>query len=198
MTSIVTFRHHGVPCRSSQSAIKRQIHRPAVEIPYLGEVACFCYRFMDIGPNEHDGRDRYCLSAKEACNYLEGLIEKTFLSVIVLVEGELDAATLMQEGFPAIAVKRFDKLLKRIDANPVANRRFIVLRDNDDTGADKGDEWSRNLVEHGIRCTVHQLPGDVNDANGYLMAYGSASLRLQMQQIMQEDENCKYSLIAQA
>lgn len=48
----------------------------------------------------------------------------------------------------------------------------------------------------GLRCSVHQLLGGVNDANGYLMEYGEASLKKQMERIMDEDAELENSITA--
>jgi len=165
----------------------RKEGRPAIRFPYLGVKGRYFYRFMDVEPNAHDGKSRYYTPGGDALNYGEPILAHDEIKDIVLVEGEFDAATLMQAGFPAISVKNMGSLFAAMDAHPSFGRRFFILRDNDKAGEQKARAWADAMEKHGVAYSGCQLPCDVNDANAYLMKYGELSLKEQMQKIMMGD-----------
>lgn len=151
--------------------------RPAVEIPYIGEKDWYvAYRFMDIGPNEKDGRERYRMSSGPARNYCQNFLIREEMNTIFLVEGQFDAASIVLTGCPAIAVKSISNIVAHEKAKPVAGRRFIILRDGDAAGENYAEAWRKKLEENGLPVSVEVLPEDVKDANEYLMKYGKDAL----------------------
>lgn len=152
-------------------------NRPAVEIPYIGEKDWYvAYRFMDIGPNEKDGRERYRMSSGPARNYCQNFLIREEMNTIFLVEGQFDAASIVLTGCPAIAVKSISNIVAHEKAKPVAGRRFIILRDGDAAGENYAEAWRKKLEENGLTVSVEVLPDDVKDANEYLMKYGKDAL----------------------
>lgn len=164
--------------------------RPAVEIPYIGEKDWYvAYRFMDIAPNEKDGRERYRMSSGPARNYCQNFLIREEMNTIFLVEGQFDAASIVLTGCPAIAVKSISNIVAHEKAKPVAGRRFIILRDGDAAGENYAEAWRKKLEENGLTVSVEVLPDDVKDANEYLMRYGKDALADRLKEFMDKVEN---------
>lgn len=164
-------------------------NRPAIMIPYKGEPDNYAaYRFMDIGPNEHDGRDRYCMSRGHARNYCQGFLLKEQLKDIFLVEGQMDAASLILANYPALAVKNINLIVEHEKAKPVEGRRFIIIMDNDEAGEKYAKDWGEVLKANSLPFSVEAMPADVKDVNEYLMKHGLDALKEHIAGLMNKDE----------
>lgn len=162
--------------------------RPAIRMPFPGQARHLKYRFIDSEPNSRNGQARYWESAGETLNYNEPRLGDASAKVVFFVEGEFDAASVEQAGYAAIAVHKLEKLSKALDEYDVDGKRFIVLRDNDATGEAKGDDVAGLLNRKGLPYSVHAMPDGFNDANAYLMQYGTVALRDRLREFIDEDE----------
>lgn len=99
---------------------------------------------------------------------------------VVIVEGEMDAMTLVQCGIPAVGVPGV-KAWKPYYRNIFTGfERVIILADNDEAkeegGIGVGEKFAEEVAKHVPNPKVVIVP-DGGDANGFYLEHGAAELR---------------------
>ena len=113
---------------------------------------------------------------------------KEQLKDIFLVEGQMDAASLILAGYPAIAVKNINLIVEQEKAKPVEGRRFIIVRDNDEAGEKYAKDWGDVLKTNSLPFSVEAMPADVKDVNEFLMKHGLDALKEYIAGLTKKDE----------
>ena len=89
---------------------------------------------------------------------------------IFIVEGEIDALSIIEMGFKAIAlgsVSNKRKLTTYLKTKKPANT-FILALDNDEAGQKASEDIKAELLELGFKCMEMNITGDYKDANEIL------------------------------
>ena len=165
--------------------------RPAVKITQPGHPGCFVYRFMDSDPDSHDGRPKYYESTGDAFNYNDLVLKDLSIHNVFLTEGELDADSICQTGYAAMAVHVPQKFEKALDENDLTGKHFVIVADRDETGEAKGNELAKLLESRGLSYSIHTMPEGFKDPNAYLRQFGTIALRDRMMEFLWEDGRLK-------
>lgn len=86
---------------------------------------------------------------------------------IFIVEGEIDALSLIDIGAQAIAlgsVSNYKKLINLLISNKVSNTIILAL-DNDDAGKNTADKIAAELQQNSIKCRKANITGNHKDPN---------------------------------
>ena len=165
--------------------------RPAVKITQPGHPGCFVYRFMDSEPDSDDGRPKYSESRGDAFNYNDLVLKDLSVQNVFLTEGELDADSICQTGYAAMAVHVPQKFEKALGENDLTGKHFVIVADRDETGEAKGNELAKLLESRGLSYSIHTMPEGFKDPNAYLRQFGTIALRDRMMEFLWEDGRLK-------
>ena len=109
--------------------------------------------------------------------------------IIFAVEGEFDAMSIWQCGYPAIAFsgsklsKEMQKELKEF----AEDTKFIILLDNDETGENLSQDNAEIIDSLGFSVAIEHLDKKYKDANEFLQA-DPDGLKKQLEKILQNAE----------
>lgn len=99
---------------------------------------------------------------------------------IVVVEGEMDAMTLIQCGIPAIGVPGVQSWKPYYSSIFGGFEKVLILADNDEAkdegGVGVGEEFAEKVAKHVPNPKVILVP-EGGDANGFFLQNGKAELR---------------------
>lgn len=104
--------------------------------------------------------------------YLQGIGQQ---DVIFVVEGYIDALSIEEVGYPAIALNsvvnanRFSELVKE-NEKALQNITFIVIPDGDEAGARLIENINTKLNDVNVKYELCELPGGYKDVNEFLVA----------------------------
>lgn len=93
-------------------------------------------------------------------------------SLVFVVEGEIDAMSIYQSGFNAVAISGSGMSAKQADilkAKFPQNTKFIVMLDNDETGRKNSPDITDKIRKLGFSCTADFLDAKFSDANDWLI-----------------------------
>ena len=93
-------------------------------------------------------------------------------SLIFVVEGEIDAMSIYQSGFNAVAISGSGMSAKQaniLKAKFPQNTKFIVMLDNDETGRKNSPDITDKIRKLGFACTADFLDSKFSDANDWLI-----------------------------
>ncbi len=119
------------------------------------------------------GKPKYLNSRGESALLNKGYIENPSLTdeIIYIAEGPLDALSLEELGYKAIALNSTSNKGKLIElmknnSNKLKEKLFIVALDNDQAGSNASKEIVEQIAGLGLRITVFNLEGykDINEA----------------------------------
>lgn len=111
--------------------------------------------------------------------------------IIFIVEGEFDAMSIWQCGFPCIsfsgsAISK-DTQVPELKKTFSTDFKFIVMLDNDNTGKTKNDDMVKKLDSMGYTAAKVILSDKYKDANEFLQA-DPVGLKKQLEKILQKAE----------
>lgn len=109
---------------------------------------------------------------------------------IFVTEGEFDAMSIDQCGFPAISISgsNISKEMQTEILNFDFNKKFIILLDNDETGKTKS-ETIKNIFESlKYKAIIAHLDEKYKDANEFLQA-DAAGLQKNLEKIFNDSKN---------
>ncbi|GHU10927.1 hypothetical protein FACS189449_01340 [Alphaproteobacteria bacterium] len=145
-----------------------QKEEPSIVIPYGNDCAYYIARTID-------GKEFHKPSQREAglepvfnCDSLYSDGNKT----VFIVEGSLDAISIEQLGFKAVALSgtSHNPLMEQLQSKPTKSTLIIAL-DNDEAGKARSTKLRDELLNMGIRCVVKNLTEGLGykDANEALV-----------------------------
>ena len=115
--------------------------------------------------------ERYRKSKGPTSLYLKKML-KVATEPIYIVEGEIDALSIIEVGAPAIALgstANTHMLVNEVMSNKPVQPLIIAL-DNDKAGLEAGEKLTNELRNIGIKCYMYNPYGEAKDANEALLA----------------------------
>lgn len=146
------------------------------------------YLARDTRQNLTDIEKEYCKSKVGKVHYLNISALWTTDKPVFILEGELDALSIIDVGGEAIAlgstayVNGFLEILRNEKRKPT--QPLIISLDNDEAGRKAAEELSKGLKKLNIRYIMQDVSGDCKDANELLMKDRqalTAKIRIAMQ-----------------
>jgi len=88
-------------------------------------------------------------------------------NIVFIVEGQLDAMSIEQCGYPAAGCNEAKQLVEALQNGGKANA-FIIIPDDDETGRQKSQKMLDSLLEMQKTAKISPLPQGIHDANQFL------------------------------
>ena len=151
-----------------------------LSIPYLsaqGETVSMRFRCMQDHKCSEVHGGKYMTLPGDQVRLFGVKALTTIQDALHVTEGEMDAMTLQQCGFPAVGAPGSNTWQERHDVAARGFNAVYVWGDGDKAGR----EFSQKLYQRLDNVRVVQVP-DGSDVNSYFLQYGEEMLRLLVQQ----------------
>ncbi len=91
--------------------------------------------------------------------------------IIFIVEGEIDALSVIEVGEQAVGLGSISNIRKLIDEITSNDKKFIIIPDNDENGAGQNgaEKMKQDLDARGLISIIAPLPDEIHDANDFLV-----------------------------
>jgi DNA primase len=143
--------------------------RNSITIPVRDEHARLVY--IKYRPLNADKRKYINGKNIKKGDYLYGLYLAKYYREVYITEGEFDAISMWQMGYPAVALGGCTITKKQIDLLSYF-RRVILFMDNDKPGREAADKIKNTLMSHGYDVSIYQ-PNGYKDANEMLQNHAT-------------------------
>lgn len=92
---------------------------------------------------------------------------------VFITEGQIDAITLEQMEGAAVGSNEPGQIIDAISRHGTTAKRFFIVPDADETGAEKAGKMLEALTAAGLEAYIYPLPAGMQDSNDYLQKDGA-------------------------
>ena len=129
------------------------------------------YLARDVRPNLPDHLKQYSKMKVGQVHIFNKKILRSDVKTIFIVEGEIDALSVIEVGGQAVGLgskSNIRKLLEELDTN---DKRFIILPDNDEHGGGlkSAEDLKTQLDSRGLISMIKKFPDMIHDTNDFLV-----------------------------
>lgn len=162
-------------CPAWQSpAALRKGYNPAPTPRVIIPTSTSSYIARDIRPSDKlNEQERKYIKMKEGKSGLFNTNAfKEYKENVFIVEGEIDAMSVAECGYGAVALgstSNYRKLIEFIKDNKPSQNLIIAL-DNDKSGEETSNKLLDELKSLGVDCVAHNISGEYKDANEHMIA----------------------------
>ena len=136
-------------------------------------VTRYAYLARDIRTQISDRQKPYAkMKVGSSLPYNVGCLRKVEALPVFIVEGEIDALSICEMGYPYVialgSTANVGRLLSMIAT--FQHTKFIISTDNDDAGVQASRKLLHGLSDIGMTCMHYNLAGEYKDVNARLIA----------------------------